>query len=65
MVTGIEKMLIASKLFHLPGKKKLLESDHEWEGIIVDAAEHAVEGLKKSSGDITQEKRKNIRLKAR
>src|SRR5271156_1000773 len=30
IVTGIEKILIESKLFHLPGKKKLLESDYEW-----------------------------------
>lgn len=65
IVTGIEKILIASKLFHLPGKKKLLESDYEWEGIIVDAAEHAVERPKKNSGDITQGKRRSILLKAR
>jgi hypothetical protein len=65
IVTRIEKILIDSQLFHLPGKKKLLESDHEWEGIIVDAAEHAVERPKKSSGGITQEKRRSILLKAR
>jgi hypothetical protein len=60
IVTRIEKILIECELFHLPGKKKLLESDHEWEVLLVDASEHAVERPKKSSGDITQEKRRNI-----
>jgi hypothetical protein len=49
IVTGIEKILIECKLFHLPGKKQLLESDHEWEVMLVDASEHAVERPKKTA----------------
>ncbi len=30
IVTTIEQWLIKSKLFHLPGKKKLTESDMNW-----------------------------------
>jgi hypothetical protein len=60
IVTKIEKILIESKQFHLPGKKKLLESDNEWEVLLVDASEHAVERPKKNNGGITLEKRRNI-----
>ena len=60
IVTQTEKILIQSELFHLPGKKKLLESDHEWEVVIVDASEHAVERPKKNNDDITLGKRRNM-----
>ena len=29
--------------FHLPGKKKLIESDVEWDVVLVDVSEHAIE----------------------
>lgn len=61
IVTTVEKILIQSQLFHLPGKKKLLESDHEWEVVLVDASEHGIERPKKNRNNITLGKRKNTR----
>ena len=60
IVTTMERWLIKSKLFHLPGKKKLTESDMDWEVVIVDVSEHPIERPKKNSGGIIQAKRKNI-----
>ena len=59
IITSIEKWLIKSEKFHLPGRKMLTESDVEWEVVIVDVAEHPIERPKKSNGNIIQEKRKN------
>jgi hypothetical protein len=64
VVTATEKLLIKSPLFHLPGKKTLLTSDTEWEVVLVDVAESAIERPKKSNVSIIPEKRKNIHLKA-
>ena len=44
----VEKELIKDKRFHLPGRKKLLESGCEFEIVLVDAAESPVERPKKS-----------------
>lgn len=59
IVTTLERLLIKSELFHLPGKKKLTQSDVEWEVVIVDVSEHPIERPKKNSGNTIQEKRKN------
>jgi len=59
IVVQVEKILIASNLFHLPGKKKLVESTNEWEAVMVDASEHTIERPKKNSGNIIQAKRRN------
>ena len=56
----MERWLIKSNLFHLPGKKKLTASDTEWEVVIVDVSEHPIERPKKNNGSIIQGKRKNI-----
>ena len=60
IVTTMEQWLIKSELFHLPGKKKLTESDVELEVVIVDVSEHPIERPKKNNESIIQEKRKNI-----
>jgi Helix-turn-helix of DDE superfamily endonuclease len=60
IVTTMERWLIKSKLFHLPGKKKLTQSDVEWDVVVVDVSEHPIERPKKNSVNIIQEKRKNI-----
>ena len=65
IVTTIEQWLIKSNLFHVPGRKKLTQSDMEWEVVIVDVSEHSIERPKKNSGGIIQEKRKSILTKAR
>ena len=43
----IEDALIKSGAFSLPGKKALLESDTEFEVILIDAAESPIERPKK------------------
>jgi hypothetical protein len=45
----VEKELLKDKRFHLPGRKKLLESDCEIEVLLVDAAESPVERPKKNA----------------
>lgn len=64
VVTQTEKLLLKSPLFHLPGKKTLLADDTQWEVVLVDVAESAIERPKKSNGSITLGKRKGIPLKA-
>jgi len=64
VVTETEKLLIKSPLFHLPGKKTLLTDDSQWEVVLVDVAESAIERPKKSKGNIIPEKRKSTPLKA-
>lgn len=61
IVTTLEKWLIKSNIFHLPGKKKLTEGDVEWEVVLVDVSEHPIERPKKNKNNITPVKRKNIR----
>ena len=61
IITTLEKWLIKSELFHLPGKKKLTQSDVEWDVVLVDVSEHPIERPKKNKNSITQEKRKNTR----
>lgn len=45
----VEDCLIKSKAFSLPGRKALLKSDHEFEVILIDAAESPIERPKKKS----------------
>ena len=44
----VEEELIKDKRFHLPGRKKLLESEYEFEVILMDASESPVERPKKN-----------------
>jgi len=60
IITTIEKWLLKSELFHLSGKKKLTESDVEWDVVIVDVSEHPIERPKKNSENTIRAKRKNI-----
>lgn len=60
IVTGLEKLLIKSNLFHLPGKKKLTTDNKEWEVVVVDVSEHSIERPKKSNANTTLAKRRNI-----
>ena len=65
IVTTVEQWLIKSELFHIPGRRKLTQSDVEWDVVIVDVSEHPIERPKKNKGAIIQEKRKNILTKVR
>jgi len=57
IITQTEKILIASKDFHLPGKKALQKSEHHFEVVVVDVSEHPIERPKKNSASITPAKR--------
>ena len=48
-IRWVENALIQSGVFRLPGKKKLLESDVEWEVVLIDATETPVERPKKTT----------------
>lgn len=58
IITTLEKQLIKSELFHLPGKKTLQEVNN-FEFVLVDVAETPIERPKKNSENIIQEKRKS------
>jgi Helix-turn-helix of DDE superfamily endonuclease len=60
IVTDIEKRLIQSGAFTLPGKKKLLDSNIEWKVVVVDASEHSIERPKKSNVSTTLARKRNI-----
>jgi hypothetical protein len=59
IITAIESRLIKSPAFALAGKKKLLNSDRQWEVVVVDVSEHPIERPKKSSAGTTQAKRRD------
>ena len=60
VVRKLEEILISSKLFHLPGKKKLEESK-SWEVIVVDVGESPIERPKKNNASSIQAKRSDTR----
>ena len=57
IITRTEQALARSKLFSLPGKKKLADPQHRWEIVLVDVSEHPIERPKKSSGATTRARR--------
>jgi hypothetical protein len=59
-ITSLEKILLQSPRFHLPGKKALHSSENMFEVIIVDVSEHPIERPKKNSENIIQAKRNDI-----
>jgi hypothetical protein len=60
-VRQFENILIRDKRFHLPGKKKLLQSDTIFEIVMVDATECPCERPKKNSEGTTAERRSATR----
>lgn len=62
-IRWIENVLIKSREFSLPGKKALLESENEFEIILIDATESPIERPKKNKNNFIQAKRSDIRLK--
>lgn len=59
-VRWVEDTLIQAKEFALPGRKALLKSDHEFEVILIDAAESPIERPKKNKKSFIPAKRKGI-----
>lgn len=60
IVTKIEKILINSPVFRLPGKKQLLKSNNQIDVVVVDLTENPIERPKKNRRSIIAEKRKSI-----
>ena len=56
-IKKVEKALIRSKQFHLPGRKALQPSDTIIEIVLVDATEQPIERPKKDNAGITAVKR--------
>jgi hypothetical protein len=48
LIRKVEECLIKSRVFRLPGKKKLLKSKHEIEVVVVDVTETPIERPKKT-----------------
>ena len=65
IVTTLEQWLIKSELFHVPGRRKLTQTDVKWDVVIVDVSEHSIERPKKNRNVIIQGKRKSIPTKVR
>jgi len=59
-IQKVEKALISSKQFHLPGRKALQPSDTVIEIVLVDATEQPIERPKKDKNAITAAKRNAI-----
>lgn len=60
IVRKMEDVLLKSKLFHLPGRKKLLEEGMNWEVVVIDVGESPIERPKKNSENITQARKSDI-----
>lgn len=58
IITDLERLLIKSNLFHLPGKKVLQEAN-SFEIVLVDVAESPIERPKKNNESITQGRKRD------
>ena len=63
IVHRVEDTLIKVPAFHLPGKKKLRESNTQFEVIVIDATESPVERPQKNSADTIAARSAGIRRK--
>jgi hypothetical protein len=63
IIRKLESILVNSKVFHLPGRKALLQSNMQWEVLVIDVGESPVDRPKKNSDAITPVKRKDIHKK--
>lgn len=57
IITKVESLLMGSREFRLPGKKKLLEANHEIEVVVVDVTESPIERPQKNKNVTTAVKR--------
>ena len=58
IITNLERLLIKSELFHLPGKKVVRQAN-SFEIVLVDVAESPIERPKKNNASIILAKRKS------
>ena len=59
IIQEMESILISDKGFHLPGKKKLLQSDNNIEVVLIDVTETPIERPKKNSVGIIRVRKRN------
>jgi Helix-turn-helix of DDE superfamily endonuclease len=57
IIQETESILIQDERFHLPGKKALLNTDNNFEVVLIDVTESPIERPKKNSETIIQGKR--------
>ena len=60
LVKWVEDVLIKDGIFSLPGKKALLQSDAEYEIVLIDATETPIERPKRGKNFTTQARRSDI-----
>ena len=53
IVRKVEDPLIRSGVFRLPGKRQLIQSDPQWDVVVIDVSETPIERPKKNSAVIT------------
>jgi Helix-turn-helix of DDE superfamily endonuclease len=63
LIQKVERLLMASGQFRLPGKKQLYQNAYNWDVVVVDVTESPIERPKKNSEAITVAKKSGIRLK--
>ena len=63
IINRVEDLLIRAQCLHLPGKKKLRQADAQYEVVVVDASEMAIERPKKNSGAATAGRKSATRSK--
>ena len=61
IIRQVEDTLMKSRKFTLPGRKALLESNIEYQVVVVDATETPIERPQKNSGNSTRVKRSDTR----
>ena len=59
-IKWVENTLIKCGKFNLPGKKKLTQSDMQYEIVVIDATETPIQRPKKSKNNTIQAKRNDI-----
>ena len=59
IIQEMESILMTDKRFHLPGKKKLLQADNNWEVALIDVTETPIERPKKNSAGIIPARKRN------
>lgn len=57
MIKEIETIIVQDVRYHLPGKKKLLQSENTFEVVLIDVSESPVERPKKNNAGIIQERK--------
>ena len=60
IIKWVENTLVKDGTFSLPGKKALLESDTQFEVVLIDVSESPIERPKKNSENTTQARKSDI-----